>query len=177
MGNKKPVDIEVYLKVKKLVEDETIKIRAPDFIIKAKNDILLTDVLSKIHEDGELRASLELYESASFYDWIVIVSYYAMYNASLALLARLGYRSLSHSSTIRALEEFYVKKNLLREEDITMLNNALLTKEEIENISDAKLNREKAQYDITGKMSKNMANNTMINAKEFIAKCDDIVRG
>lgn len=84
----------------------------------------------------------------TFYDWCIIIYYYSIYHTALALLAKLGYKSQSHTATIAALTLFYYHKdNLLKQEDISFLIEKItFDKEEFDMVMKAKGMRERACY-------------------------------
>jgi uncharacterized protein (UPF0332 family) len=134
--------IQDYLKNKSLVKDLTIKPLSGSYLLKAKTNLITTNILFNLNLNSEARKVLEIPESYSSDEWVVVSSYYAMYAASLALLAKIGYKSSSHAATILALEKFFVKKELIGQEYLAMLKTAQLTQSEIQELSSAKSNRE-----------------------------------
>ena len=111
------------------------------------------------------------------YDWVIIVSYYAMYISALAALARLGYKSQSHAATLATLEYNYVHqqssleiKHLHKLTKAHALSEALITK-----LIQTKTRRETAQYDATPTISKQNALSSLEDAQEFITKIEEIL--
>lgn len=98
-----------------------------------------------------------------------------MYTAALALLAKIGYKSKNHAATLLVLEEFFVKKKMLDQDMLGILKRALLHKEEVEKLSDARHKREIAQYSLTKKTTKEMAEIVRKNAYDFVGKCEEIL--
>jgi len=84
----------------------------------------------------------------NYYDWCIIIYYYSIYHTSLALLAKLGYKSNSHLATLTAITLFYFHKdNILKKEDINfILNKISLNKNEIDFVIESKELRERACY-------------------------------
>lgn len=83
-----------------------------------------------------------------FYDWCIIIYYYAMYHITLALIEKLGYKSKSHIATLAAATLFYYHKdNLLKREDIEFIIDKIdVEKEELDMVVEAKNMRERACY-------------------------------
>ncbi len=109
------------------------------------------------------------------YNWVIIVSYYAMYISALAALAKLGYKSQSHAATLTILEYNYVHqgleiKDLHKLTKAHALSEALITK-----LIQTKTRRETAQYDATPAISKQNALSSLEDAQEFITKIEEIL--
>ncbi|MBI4163884.1 MAG: hypothetical protein HY512_03405, partial [Candidatus Aenigmarchaeota archaeon] len=84
------------------------------------------------------------------YEWVIISSYYSMYTAALAALAKLGLKSKSHAATIAVLEHDYVRKGNLESKHINKLSKAYEISEDlITKLIESKDRRESAQYDAT----------------------------
>lgn len=159
-----------------LTKDESMKELAIQYLQKAKKNISFIDITSRISNESEVKKFLNLKEDFSVDDWVVIIGYYGMYSAALALLAKLGYKSKTHTATILALEEFYVKKNLLTPEDVALMKHISLTNEEIKELAEAKENRETAQYEVTSTITKNLADSIKKIAKNFVAKVEVLLQ-
>ena len=124
-------------------------------------------------------------------DWVVIASYYAMYQASLSLLARIGLNSKEHAATVAVLEYFFGEK--IGKELLERFNSLKNEKDKLEAITiqekfidylwNIKQARENVQYgvDINYKESEKVMN----NAREFVNKIklvlneleEDIIEG
>ena len=124
-------------------------------------------------------------------DWVVIASYYAMYQASLSLLARIGLNSKEHAATVAVLEYFFGEK--IGKELLERFNSLKNEKDKLEAITiqekfidylwNIKQARENVQYgvDINYKESEKIMN----NAREFVNKIklvlneleEDIIEG
>jgi len=170
---KKP--IKFYIQRELLVKDEGVKKLADGYLSKAKDNLATLKILSEIQEDKAFRKKLDIPENYSTYEWVVITGYYAMYTASISLLAKIGYRSKNHTATLCVLEEFFVKKKILDENVLTLLKSAMFHKEGIEKLSDARHKREIAQYSITKHTTKTIAEKIKKDAYDFIDKCEEII--
>lgn len=168
----KKVNIQIYLKNKSLTKDKSYEKLAKAFINKARSNLITMNILSQVDNNNQAKKLLNVPDNYTSDEWIITAAYYAMYSAATALLAKIGYKSNSHSATIAALEHFFVKKELIDKEYIEMFKKALLNKSEIDNISKAKEEREIAQYRVTETISKKDAEEAMKNAYDFVAKAD-----
>jgi uncharacterized protein (UPF0332 family) len=93
--------------------------------------------------DHNLEFSYFLFTQNKFIDWIVVGLYYAVYHASLALLANKGFSSKDHTATLCFLIKHYSE---FSEEDIRLYYDLLLTQEEIQFYTTLKRERQKASY-------------------------------
>lgn len=53
---------------------------------KATNDLLLAEGLLKISTDAKIKESLHYFDGTSFFDWVIVCSYYSIFHATQALL-------------------------------------------------------------------------------------------
>ena len=168
--------IKFYTSKELLIKDETVKRLANEYLAKAKNNLITLKILDELQDDKTSRKRLNIPESYSTYEWVVITGYYAMYTAAISLLAKVGYRSKNHTATLCVLEEFFVKKKILDEDILLLLKSAMFHKEEIEKLSDARHKREIAQYSITKQTTKSIAEKIKKDAYDFVNKCEEIIK-
>jgi|SRR3989344_8603027 len=116
--------------------------------------------LSKSHmkkTDYNIGFINNLMDQNKFYDWTIIGSYYAIYHASLSLLAIKGYSSKNHLATLCALIHLYYTKKKLHKEDIELVSRSSIDKEEVSYFVDAKDKRETASYGVSEEFNKKEA--------------------
>ena len=82
--------IKFYLQKELLIKEESVKSLAKEYLAKSKNNLMTLKILAEVQNDKEFRERLNIPESYSTYEWMVITGYYAMYTAALALLAKIG---------------------------------------------------------------------------------------
>lgn len=118
-----------------------------------------------------------LLEKKVFYDWIIIGCYYAIYQASLALLSSKGYSSKKHNSTLCALIHLYyhLSDKAISKEDIELISKSSLAKEEISYFVEAKNKRETASYGISPEFSKIEAEKLREKTILFVNKVESII--
>jgi len=163
--------IEIFIKRKQLLKDSTAKNLALPYLKKSKSNLITMEILSKVENHKEV---LAIPEEHSTEEWIVVVAYYAMYMAALSILAKIGYKSKSHTATAKALDEFFVKKKLLKKIHLKNFENIRMKKEEIEILRDVKDRREIAQYSVTKKTTKELAESTKDDARKFVDSVEEI---
>jgi len=95
-----------------------------------------------------------------------------MYMAALSSLARINYRSKNHTATVVAMETFFVKKELLEERYLDMLENVQLEKGKIEQLEVVRERREIAQYSVTKDTTSELALKTRDDAYDFVNRID-----
>lgn len=117
-------------------------------------------------------------KNKSFYDWCVVIYYYSLYHAVLALISKAGFESKNHVASISALTLFYYyKKNVLKKEDIqSIIDNFNLKSEDIEFMFNSKEMREKASYRIDETFDLILAGNSQEKTVELVNKIKDILK-
>ena len=93
--------------------------------------------------DHNLEFSYFLLNQDRFLDWTIVGLYYAVYHASLALLAESGFSSKDHTATLCFLIRNYSE---FSEEDINLYYDLAITQEEIQFYTRFKSERHKASY-------------------------------
>lgn len=114
-------------------------------------------------------------EDETYFDWVIVISYYAMYHAAMALLYEMGYKAGTHLATICVLCRECLGRTLEKKdiEDISAILE--LSDEEIKEIGRAKDRREKASYSGSVSFEKHLADMTLDDARKFINKVADIL--
>ncbi len=162
-----------FLQKELLVRDKTSVSLSPNYLRKARTNLVTMNLLSKAQR---FREALEFPEDYTADEWIVITAYYAMYMAALSVLARLGYRSKNHSATIRALYELLVGRKLLEQEFVETLNRLRIRHDEVQELERARYNRETAQYSVTKQTAKDTATQAQAEAYRFVDRMEELLR-
>ena len=163
--------IDIFIKKEQLVKDITAKSLAEPYFRKARSNLITMEILSKVEKHKEL---LAIPKDHSTEEWVVVVAYYSMYMAALSLLAKIGFKSKSHTATAAALEEFFVRKKLLDKTQLENFENVRMKKEEIEMLKDVRDRREIAQYSVTKRTTKEIAEKTKEDAHKFVDSVEEI---
>lgn len=114
-------------------------------------------------------------EDETYYDWVIIISYYAMYHSAIALLYKLGFKTETHIATICVLCKKGLTKGLDKEDIQRIFNILTLSEEEIKEIGRAKGRREKANYSGSISFEKQLAEMTLDDARKFVNKIADML--
>ncbi|MBW2979668.1 hypothetical protein KY307_03400 [Candidatus Woesearchaeota archaeon] len=88
----------------------------------------------------------------------------------------INYKSKNHTATILALETFFVKKQLLEERYLRMIEKAQLEKEYIDNLNLARDRREIAQYSVTKEITRRIAEEIKEDAYKFVERMEKLIR-
>jgi len=175
--------IDRYLRKEQLFKNEEHKKLEKPFLTKSRKNFTVSNLLFKISEQEDIKKMINLTSDFEMYDWVIIVSYYAMYTSALAALAKLGFKSKSHAATITVLEHNYIpeekdKNNgkVLEQKDLHKLVKAYAINEQlITKLIQTKTKRETAQYDATPSITREMAKTSLDDANEFITKIEEIL--
>lgn len=134
------------------------------------------DLANKVFEMHEVELKFR-YEGENFFDWVITICYYAMYQASLAALAVVRKEGEIHAATVCALIYHYVhKKKRLRERHLISLDMiGRLAKQDVQKLVEKKEEREKASYDTSFITQKGLAERALTDAREFVAKIREVL--
>ena len=141
---------------------------------KANHNLRLANKLFDMQNSNEFQL---VYEGETNYDWVVTMSYYAMYQACLASLAGVRKIGESHVATVCALTFYYFhRKKRLNEQYLVSLERiAALASQDIQKLVVSKEQREKVSYDSSFATQQGIAQTALTDAKEFVAKIREIL--
>ena len=168
-------DIDWFIQEGLLVRIPFISKLSPRFIEKAKNNLITLSILFDLHTDRDVRNALHVPEDYDSSEWVVVCAYYAMYMAASAALAKIRYRCKNHTATVLALETFFVKKQLLEENYLKMIEKAQLEKHYVDNLNLARDRREIAQYSVTKETTRRIAEVIKEDAYKFVERMEKLV--
>lgn len=118
---------------------------------------LVKDYKLKVLKDSEAR----------FYDWVIEIAYYAMYDLATSAIAKEGFKCTTHYTTRLTLEYIYCVKGKDREKLFKIYDKVLLKRENIKKIKKAQEKREISRYQVTEKIEKDEAEEILNYAEEF----------
>lgn len=161
--------------LKKLLEDK----KYLESKIKSYNE---KGLIQKTASQAEVKGHLEKARhnlsfikeiSSEFNDWKLIVCYYAIYHAALALITKKGYSSKNHDVTLcLIIKDFY--NSGLSKEDIELLN--MLDTQDLFFYVQSKQKREDAQYSTKIKYETKDVEKIRIKTALFISKAEAIIK-
>ena len=162
----------------KIAAIKTLSVRiAQDNVLghlrKAYHNLDLANKIFEMHRNGHSFR----YEGENYFDWVITICYYAMYQASLAALAAVRKEGEIHAATVCALIYHYVhKKKRLDEEYLISLDLiAALAKQDVQKLIEKKEERERASYDTSFITQKGLADRALTDAREFLARTREIL--
>lgn len=118
-------DLYKHLKEQKEISEnnfeESRKVKL--YLARSKDDFLWATAVKKIIENPKIRSELKLPENyQNIYHWLIIVSYYSMYHAATAAIAKRKIKCESHKATIASLAKHYATEEELEFDFIEKLN-------------------------------------------------------
>jgi uncharacterized protein (UPF0332 family) len=138
---------------------------------RAKDDFLLAAATKKLIENEGARMELGMPEDyPNLHHWLIIHSYYAMYHAATAAVAKKKIRSQSHKATITALAKHYVTGEQLELDFIRTLEYVYLAY-----IESGRESRQGAQYNVDREYSKEEAYDVFENAGKFVKRIAELL--
>lgn len=169
-------DINWFIQEGLLTKTLFVQKLAPRFIEKAKNNLITLSILFDLQNSKDIRDSLSVPKDYDTSEWVVVCAYYAMYMAASAALAKISYKSKNHTATVLALETFFVKKQLLEESYLKMIEKAQLEKQYIDNLNLARDRREIAQYSVTKETTRRIAEEIKEDAYKFVNRMEKLIK-
>lgn len=145
------------------------------FLGKAKNNLVTMSILFDLKTNNEAKNVLHVPTDYDSSEWVVVCGYYAMYMAALAALAKISYKSKNHTATIMAMETFFVKKKLLEHIYMKMIEKAQLEKDHVEQLKLAKDRWEIAQYSVTKRTTRLIAEQIKEDAYTFVKRIEKLI--
>lgn len=147
---------------------------------KANNNLKFARVALKISNNNEVKESLGLNEHDSFYDWVIITAYYAMFHIAHALLATKGIkigRIRVHEATLYALARYFMLNKELEDELFLMYEDAEAKAEELFNsLADEREKRGQFTYERLPKANKIPAEESIKKASQFVKDIETILK-
>jgi len=143
-------------------------------IRKAFHNLRLANQIFDSNQKNQLQVS---YSGENYYDWVITVSYYSMYQACLSALAAVRKSSENHSATVCALVYHYVhKRKQLNEQYLLSLDKIqALADQDVQKLVEKRHQREKASYDTGYTTQIGLAQTAISEARDFVLKLREIL--
>lgn len=141
---------------------------------KALHNLSLANQIFDSNQKNQLQVS---YSGENYYDWVITVSYYSMYQACLSALAAVCKSGENHSATVCALVFHYVhKRKQLNERYLLSLDRIqALADQDVQKLVEKRFQREKASYDTGYTTQVGLAQTALSEAREFVLKVREIL--
>ena len=189
--------------VKQYVDDGLLKLGDKDaprfvdfFMANAESSLRTASILQEISDENALKEALKVGMDFESYLWVIVSSYYAMFYAATAILAKHGIRTtgqIVHKVTADALIHFFgsnekLAKLLEQYEEAQAVGLELVGQEELIKRMQKKVDeliiayegerkkRSKFQYDIGVQAKKGYAQTSLERAKDFVFEIRKLVK-
>jgi uncharacterized protein (UPF0332 family) len=141
---------------------------------KAFHNLSLANQIFESNQRNQLQVS---YSGENYYDWVITVSYYSMYQACLSALAAVRKSGMNHSATVCALVYHYLhKRKRLNEQYLLSLDKIhALADQDVQKLVERRFQREKASYDTGYTTQIGVAQTALSEAREFALKMREIL--
>lgn len=157
---------------KKISENDFTESRkVKKYLERSKDDFLLANAVKKLIETSEIRLELGLPQDyQNLYHWLIIISYYSMYHAATAAIAKKMIKCESHEATIASLAKHYATGEDLEFDFIKTLKYIYITY-----IESGRDKRRGAQYNVDEQYSKQAAYEVFDDAKKFVKRLQELL--
>ena len=138
------------------------------------HNLRLANQIFDSNQKNQLQVS---YSGENYYDWVITVSYYSMYQACLSALAAVRKSGENHSATVCALVYHYVhKRKQLNDQYLLSLDKIqALADQDVQKLVERRFQREKAPYDTGYTTQVGLAQTALSEAREFVLKIREIL--
>jgi len=182
--NKAQVEIEV----NRYKSDDEIKIMFPDetwtkhHFSKADYNLRMARINFNLNEHNDFVKELEQMEEYdpefNTYEWVVIMSYYAMFHSVNAILRKIGIKigkEYAHEVTTNLLLRYFYYTKIIEDELLKIYENAEeKAKQMVVSYIFAKEERSKYQYEVNLESQKKDAEKILNDAVNFVGGLKDI---
>jgi uncharacterized protein (UPF0332 family) len=189
--------------VKQYVDDGLLKLNDKDsprfvsfFMINAESSLRTASVLQQISDEDSLKETLKIGANFESYLWVIVSSYYAMFYAATAILAKQGIKAsgqIVHKVTADALIHFFVSNEKLAKlleqyEEAQTVGLELIGREELMKKMQKKADelivsyegerkkRSKFQYDIGVQAKRGFAQTSLERARTFVFEINKLIK-
>ena len=146
---------------------------------KAVNDLLLAESLLRISTDVKVKEILKFPNDATFFDWVVVCSYYSIFHATQALLGikRVKIVKRLHNATLIAFAKHFIINNELAEELFLVYENSEAKAAELLDIfEEEKQKRGLFQYHRLSRHNLEPAKESVDNARLFLQAVQEVLK-
>ena len=189
--------------VKMYVEDGLLKTGDKDagrfvefFIANAESSLRTASILQEISDENSLKETLKVNADFESYLWVIVSSYYSMFYAATAILAKQGIRAtgqIVHKVTADALIHFFASNEKLAKlleqyEEAQAVGLELVGREELMKRMQKKADeliisyegerkkRSKFQYDIGVQAKRGYAQTSLQRARDFVFEIKKLLK-
>lgn len=145
---------------------------------KAVNDLALAQGLLKISIEEKIKDVLGYAKETTFFDWVIVSSYYSIFHAAQALLGvkQIKITGRLHHATLISFAKHYIVNNELADELFLIYEDAEQKANELlEIIEEEKQKRGLFQYHRLSKNNLEPAQESVENAKTFLEAIQEVL--
>ncbi len=175
--NKIEENYKELVKVKAVKEDSIIQSHLK--WQKAVNDLLLAEKLLQISTNKKLKEVLSLGEDNTFFDWVVVCSYFSIFHATQALLGLKKIKIINrlHHATLTSFAKHFIINDELAEELFFIYEDAeTKAKDLLDILEEEKGKRGLFQYHRLSRHNLDPAKDSVENAKKFLATVQEVLK-
>ena len=165
------------MNIDKLFENENYLRQEIEFFIKKKH-ILKIDANKELTRSFLKKAkhNFEFYKinktNNAFNDWLIVILYYSLYHAALALITNRQYSSKNHYATIIIL----IREYGISKAEADLLHTLSINKQDAELYTNLKKDRHTASYQTDNIFNQKSINSYESQVLEFIQKTEELIQ-
>lgn len=175
---------KVWLENKEICRNDFKNFIKKEIIVKINDrELLIRRYLEKADHNLDFAALITEFHKTiikqrlpgqTFYDWVTIAYYYAIYHAALALMSNIGFKSKSHLATLCGIISYYYHKDKgLDKKYVEILRE--IERPNIEQFVETQGLRERASYGVSTSFEERLALIAKKDAIEFVNKVKEIL--
>ena len=149
------------------------------FIKRANNELLAAESLKRLSEEVKYKDEFSIPQDATFYSSVISHSYYAIFYAVKAILLTKNIKTKSpniHKTTYDLFDKTFVKTGVLDKKLLQIYTDIVVkTGDLLEIFKDEKWKRKNFTYQVIAQANKTPAENSLKNAKLFIANISKVI--
>jgi len=146
---------------------------------KAVNDLALAEGLLKISTSEKIKDTLGYTKDKTFFDWVIVTSYYSIFHAAQALLGLKKIKIINrmHQATLISFAKHFIVNGELEAELFLLYENAeSKANEMLDILEEEKGKRGMFQYHRLSKNNLDPAKESVENAKVFLEAIQEILK-
>ena len=149
------------------------------FIKRANNELLVAEALRKLSEEIKYKGEFSIPQNETFYSSVISHSYYAIFYAAKAILLTKNIKTTSpniHRTTYDLFEKTFVKTGVLDKKLLQIYTDIVVKAGDLlEIFKDEKWKRGNFTYQVIAQANKIPADDSLKNAKLFVANISKVI--
>lgn len=153
--------------------------RVEMFIRRANNEILAAESLKRLSEETKYKEVFDIPQDTTFYSSVISHSYYAIFYAAKAILLTRNIKTSSpnvHKKTYDLFNKTFVKTGVLDKKLLQIYTDLVVKASDLlEIFKDEKWKRGNFTYQVIAQANKTPAEDSLNNAKLFVANISKVI--